>query len=71
MAFNDADLRMADDHVAQGERHITRQHQIIEELRSRGHSTTMAEQLLIEFEATLAQHRAHRDTMVRSNSMLD
>ena len=67
MAFSAADLRMVDDHIAQGERHVTRQEEIIAFLRSRGHPTEAAEQLLVEFQATLQQHRAHREVMRRSS----
>lgn len=69
MAYSAADLRMVDDHIAQGERHVTRQLEIVEWLRSRGHPTEMAEQLLAEFQATLMQHRAHRDLMRHSNGI--
>jgi hypothetical protein len=64
MAFSAADIKMVDDHIAQGERHVTRQHEIIAWLKSRGHPTDAAENLLLEFEATLRQHRAHRDMML-------
>ena len=67
MAYSAADLRMVDDHIAQGERHVTRQHEIIAWLTSRGHPTEMAEQLLAEFQATLLQHRAHRELMLNEN----
>lgn len=67
MAFSAAELRMVDDHIAQGERHLTRQEELIAWLRNRGHPTDMAEQLLAEFEATLVQHRAHREVMLRAN----
>lgn len=63
MAFNEADLRMADNHVAQGERHVARQLEIIAWLRERGHPTETAENLLTEFRSTLVQHRTHRDLM--------
>lgn len=65
MAYTAADLQMVDDHIAQGERHVTRQLEIIAWLRSRGHPTEMAEQLLAEFQSTLLQHRAHREVMLR------
>jgi len=64
MAFSSADLRMVDDHIAQGERHVTRQEEIVALLRSRGHPTDVAEELLEEFRATLLQHRSHRDMML-------
>ena len=65
MAFSPADLQMVDDHITQGERHVTRQLEIIAYLKSRGHPTEMAEQLLVEFQSTLLQHRSHRDVMLR------
>lgn len=69
MAFSAADLRMVDDHIAQGERHVTRQIELIAWLTSRGHPTDMAEQLLEEFQSTLFQHRAHRELMLRTNEV--
>lgn len=69
MAFSSADLRMVDDHIAQGERHVTRQEEIVAWLKSRGHPTEMAEQLLAEFQSTLLQHRAHRDLMMHANEL--
>lgn len=67
MAFTSADLKMVDDHIAQGERHVTRQEELVAWLKSRGHPTEMAELLLAEFQATLAQHRAHRELMLFEN----
>ena len=69
VAYTAADLKMVDDHIAQGERHVTRQQEIVAWLRSRGHSTEIAEQLLAEFQSTLLQHRAHRELMRRSNQL--
>ena len=58
------DLALADAHVAEGERHVVRQKEIIEELRLGGHSTALAESLLVSFEQTLASHHAHRDRIL-------
>jgi len=69
MAFTAADLRMVDDHIAQGERHVTRQLELIAWLNSRGHPTEAARDLLAAFQSTLEQHRAHRDLMLRVNEM--
>jgi hypothetical protein len=66
MAYTAADLRMADDHIAQGERHIVQQEGLISRLRARGLPTHAAEDLLEEFRATLDQHREHRATMAGS-----
>ena len=67
MAFSAADLKMVDDHIALGERHVSRQEELIAWLRSRGHPTDAAEELLVEFQATLVQHKAHRDLMLLDN----
>ena len=52
---------MVDDHIAQGERHIIRQEELISRLRSRGLPTDEAESLLRRFRETLHEHREHRD----------
>lgn len=64
MAYSAADIRMVDDHIVQGERHVTRQQELIALLKSKGHPTEIAEQLLALFESTLLQHRAHREVML-------
>lgn len=71
MAFSAADLRMVDDHIVQGERHVTRQQELVAWLGSRGYPTEMAEQLLAEFQATLLEHRAHRDRMLHDQESSD
>lgn len=60
---------MVDDHIAQGERHVTRQEEIVAWLKSRGHPTEQAEQLLAEFQSTLLQHMAHRELMLHANEI--
>lgn len=64
MAYTPDDLRMVDDHIAQGERHIIRQEELVSRLRSRGMPTEAAEELLEEFRALLHQHWEHRALMV-------
>lgn len=66
MAYTASDLQMADDHIAQAEKHILMQEALIARLRDHGLPTGQAEQLLVEFHATLQQHRDHRDLMRRS-----
>jgi len=61
MAYTKADLEMAERHIAQGKRHIREQVDRIELLRSGGHATEKAEDLLRLFLDTLAQHERHRD----------
>lgn len=69
MAFTPAELQMVNDHIAQGERHVAEQEELVERLRSHGHPTDMAEDLLAEFRATLVQHRAHRARIVEDRSI--
>lgn len=64
MAFSAADIEMVDHHIAQGERHVARQTELVEWLKSRGHPTALAEQLLEDFRSTLDQHREHRTMMM-------
>lgn len=64
MAYSSADLKMADDHIALGERHVIRQRELLAFLKSHGHPIDVAEDLLAEFEATLVQHRLHRAQML-------
>ena len=59
-----AELRMVEHHIAQGERHVVRQEELVAWLKLRGHPTEMAEQLLEEFRSTLVQHLHHRDVML-------
>jgi len=56
-------LALAEKHVLEGERHIRRQREIIEELRQHGHDTSAASKLLAEFERTQASHIADRDRL--------
>lgn len=65
MAYTPDDLQMVDDHIAQGERHVIRQEEIISRLRSRGMPTDAAEQLLAEFRSLLHQHWEHRALIVK------
>ena len=66
MAYTPADLQMVDDHIAQGERHIAQQIELIARLRKFGLPTIQAEQLLKDFRATLGMHREHRELMIAS-----
>jgi len=59
MSYTQADLRLAQRHVAQGERHVTRQEQLITRLRLRALPTEAAEALLVQFNDLLHQHRTH------------
>ena len=60
MAYTRADLQMVDDHIAQGERHIIQQEELVTRLRERGLPTEAAEKLLSDFREMLQQHWDHR-----------
>lgn len=57
-------IEMIRSHVAQGERHVASQRDVILRLRELGADTGLAEDLLEEFEATLAEHRRHLAQMI-------
>jgi hypothetical protein len=63
MPANETELEMTQRHVAAGERHVAHQREIVARLQTLGTDTGIAEQLLVEFEATLRDHRAHRDRL--------
>lgn len=62
---HETEFEMAARHVREGERHVSRQVELIEELRVDGHDTSQAEDLLVEFKAILAEHKAHLE-LIRS-----
>lgn len=64
MSYSAADLEMVDCHIAQGERHVTQQEELVARLRGHGLPTDEAESLLEEFKALLLQHREHRRIML-------
>jgi hypothetical protein len=57
-------IAMVRAHIEEGERHVTRQHEIIERLHELGAETAVAEDLLGVFEGTLAEHRRHLDRLL-------
>ena len=66
VAYTAADIKMVEDHIAQGERHIIQQEELITRLTERGLPTESADELLAEFRALLQQHWDHRTEMLRS-----
>lgn len=52
-------IEMIRGHIAEGERHVATQRDIVHRLRDLCADTGLAEDLLEEFEATLAEHRRH------------
>jgi hypothetical protein len=61
MTYSNEDLLAAERHVAKGEEHVARQETIIAKLQAEGADTTLAQELLAEFYATLQDHRDDRD----------
>jgi hypothetical protein len=65
VAYTRADLELIDAHIAQGERHVIQQEELVSRLRSRGLPTADAEQLLADFRAFLHQHWEHRALVIQ------
>jgi hypothetical protein len=57
-------LRQAEEHVALGRQHISRQKEIIADLERGDHNTDAARRLLTTFEHTQKMHEADRDRLV-------
>lgn len=65
MAVGETELEMVERHVQQGERHVSRQLEIITAMQFRDQPTYLAESLLYNFEASL---RAHKDHLIQLTS---
>jgi hypothetical protein len=61
----EADLEMVGRHVAQGDRHIQRQIEIVKELSEDGHDTVQAEWLLANFLESQKLHLAHYERLLK------
>lgn len=59
MAANETEREMCARHVHEGKIHVAHQRRIVARLRAARLSTHLAEQLLVQFEQTLIDHRAH------------
>ena len=64
MALGETELEMVERHIRQGERHVSRQHEIIAEMDCRGQWTGVAEDLLLNFEFCLRGHKAHLEQII-------
>lgn len=56
---HETEIEMAERHVREGEIHVARQIDLLEQLRLDGHNTGQAEELLTEFEAILTEQKKH------------
>jgi len=61
-------LAMAERHIASGNRVITRQRQLINQLEADGHDIRAARSLLAQFEDLQALHLADRDRLLNEIS---
>ena len=59
-------LAIAEEHIANGERILARQRNVVEELESGGHDSESARRLLQIFEKLQAGHIADRDRLRRA-----
>jgi hypothetical protein len=57
-------IEMIRNHIAEGERHVASQRAIVQRLGKLGADTDLAEDILEEFETTLAEHRRHLALMM-------
>lgn len=64
MAVGETELQMVERHVRQGERHVSRQIEIIADMARRHQPTGLAERLLFNFEASLQAHRDHLSDLI-------
>jgi len=65
------DLSRALAHVANGQKRIVQQHEIIAELDREGHDTAPAKDMLASFERTQAMHVVNRDRIAGKLATLD
>jgi len=64
-------LALAEKAVAEGERHIQREEQMISELDRAGHDTREALALLATYRRTQAEHVVHRNLILKSLQQKD
>ena len=64
MVAAETEMEMVQRHVGQGNRHVSRQIEIIAGLRLRNHPTELAENMLLDFQATLRAHQDHLDRLM-------
>ena len=63
MAVAETELEMVERHVRQGERHVSRQLEIIADMLERNQYTGLAESLLFNLEISLRAHRDHLEQL--------
>ena len=64
--YTQADVDMADRHIAEGEQHIVRQDELLSRLRMQCLPTEEAEKLLAILNSTMVGHRTHRAAIIEA-----
>ena len=64
MAIGETELEMVKRHVRQGERHMSRQLEIIADMQLRNQTTDVAEKLLFNFDRSLRAHMDHLSELI-------
>ena len=59
LAYTREDLATAEQHVTQGEKHVARQREIVQQVAADPKLKQLAERLLAEMENALSAHRDH------------
>ena len=63
MTTEETELEMVQRHVRQGERHVSRQIEIIADIKFRKQPTSSAENMLFSFDRSLRVHKSHLDQL--------
>ena len=64
--YTQADVDMADRHIAEGEQHIARQEELLSRLRMQCLPTEVAEKLLAILNSTMIGHLTHRTAIIEA-----
>jgi hypothetical protein len=64
MAYSTKDLATVEEHVAEGEKHVARQKELVLKVAADPKLKSIAEQLLSEMEVALSAHRRQRDDIL-------
>ena len=64
-------LAQAEDFVRQGEKHLSRQRNLVERMERSGHDAGLARDLLAIFEEWQIAHLAHRDRLRRELALTE
>ena len=66
MRAAETELEMVQRHVRQGERHVSRQLEIIADMQILNQPTSSAENLLFSFDRSLRGHKAHLEQLTEN-----